>query len=52
MPPVTQTVRDQGFLPLYCDIPEGTTIAQYRAGRSARPRRLGRLRLRLRSARR
>ena len=39
----TQTVRDLGFLTLECDIPDGMTLAQYRASRSrraaARPRR-------------
>jgi hypothetical protein len=44
----TQTVRDQGFLPLEGDIPEGMTIAQYRARRGRRTRvRRPRLRRRL-----
>ena len=30
----TETVRSQGFLPLAGDIPEGLTIAQYRARRA------------------
>ena len=38
MPPTTETVRNQGFLPLESDIPPGLTIAQYRA-RRARPER-------------
>jgi hypothetical protein len=49
MTPITQTVRDQAFLPVECDIPEGMTLAQYRASRSARPnrrRRVPRLRRR------
>jgi hypothetical protein len=52
MSETTQTVRDQAFLPLFSDIPDGVTLAQYRAGRTrprARPRRR-RLRLRLRIA--
>jgi hypothetical protein len=49
MTPITQTVRDQAFLPLECDIPEGMTMAQYRASRTgprSRRRRLLRLRRR------
>jgi hypothetical protein len=49
MTPITQTVRDQAFLPLECDIPDGMTIAQYRAGRfraRGRRRRMPRLRRR------
>ena len=50
MTETTQTVRDQAFLPLSSDIPDGLTIREYRSERSrraARParRRLGRLRL-------
>jgi hypothetical protein len=47
MTATTQTVRDQAFLPLESDIPQGMTLAQYRAGRT-RPsrRRLPRLRRR------
>jgi hypothetical protein len=43
MTPITQTVRDQAFLPLECDIPEGMTLAQYRASRSRRPSRRRRM---------
>jgi hypothetical protein len=42
MTPTTHTVRDQGFLMLECDIPDGMTLAQYRASRlrrEGRPRR-------------
>ncbi len=39
MTPITQTVRDQAFLPLECDIPEGMTLDEYRASRSRRPNR-------------
>jgi hypothetical protein len=49
MSATTQTVRDQAFLPLECDIPHGMTIAQYRADRprrTARRRRVPRLRRR------
>jgi hypothetical protein len=45
MTPITQTIRDQAFLPLECDIPEGMTLNEYR--RSRRPSRRRRL-LRLR----
>jgi hypothetical protein len=46
--PTTQTIRDQGFLPLECDIPDGMTLSQYRALRARRPRaRRTRLRRRL-----
>jgi hypothetical protein len=38
MSATTDTVRDQGFLPLACDVPEGITLAEYRQ-RRARPRR-------------
>jgi hypothetical protein len=43
MTATTQTVRDQAFLPLECDIPEGMTLAQYRASRP-RPSRRRRVR--------
>ena len=54
MTPTTQTVREQAFLPLEGDIPEGMTIAHYRSGRDrreptgprARRRRMPRLRRR------
>ena len=36
MTPTTQTVREQGFLTLECDIPDGMTLAQYRANRARR----------------
>jgi hypothetical protein len=49
MTAVTQIVRDQAFLPIACDIPEGMTLAQYRASRARRPgRRLRAPRLRRR----
>jgi hypothetical protein len=47
MTETTQTVRDQGFQPLECDIPEGMTLGQYRASRPRRPSRRRRM-LRLR----
>jgi hypothetical protein len=34
----TQTVREQGFLPLEGDIPDGMTLAQYRTRRARRAR--------------
>jgi hypothetical protein len=44
----TQAVRDQGFLPLEGDVPDGMTLAQYRARRARRARaRRPRLRRRL-----
>jgi hypothetical protein len=48
MTTTTQTVRDQAFLPLECDIPDGMTLAQYRASkrRPSRRRRMRRLRRR------
>jgi hypothetical protein len=49
MTPITQTIRDQAFLPLECDIPQGMTLDEYRASRSRRPtrrRRMPRLRRR------
>jgi hypothetical protein len=36
MTAITQTVRDQAFLPVASDIPQGMTLPQYRASR-ARP---------------
>jgi hypothetical protein len=44
MTETTQTVRDQGFLPLECDIPDVMTLGQYRASRARRPGRRRRLR--------
>jgi hypothetical protein len=48
MTATTQTVREQGFLPLEGDIPQGVTLAQWRASRArpARRRRVPRLRRR------
>ncbi len=52
MTATTQTLRDQAFCPLECDIPQELTLAQYRAARarrvsvSVRRRRLPRLRRR------
>ena len=52
MTQVTQTLRDQAFSPLECDIPQELTLAQYRAGRArrgsegSRRRRMPRLRRR------
>jgi hypothetical protein len=43
MTATTQTVRDQAFLSVECDVPEGMTLAQYRA-RRPRPSRRRRLR--------
>jgi hypothetical protein len=50
MTDTTQTVRDQAFLPLFSDIPDGVTISQYRARRSRRQGRPRRRRLGLRIA--
>ena len=47
MTETTQTVREQAFLPLACDVPQGMTLAQYRA-RRPRPVRSRRRLLRLR----
>jgi len=44
MTATTQTVRDQAFLPLECDIPAGMTLAEYRARRAAPVRARGRRR--------
>jgi len=52
MTATTQTVRDQGFLPLQCDVPDGLTLREWsssrrrRADGSARRRRLVRARRR------
>jgi hypothetical protein len=43
MTPITQTVRDQAFLPLECDIPDGMTLGEYRASRPCRSSRLRRM---------
>jgi hypothetical protein len=51
MTATTQTVRDQGFLPLECDIPDGMTLGQYRARRLRPRRRLARRALSRRLAR-
>jgi hypothetical protein len=48
----TQTVRDLGFLTLECDVPDGMTLAQYRARRPRREQRPRRARLRRRSGKR
>ncbi|HLM10188.1 MAG TPA: hypothetical protein VK307_10780 [Thermoleophilaceae bacterium] len=32
----TQTVREQGFLTLQCDVPEGVTLREWQAGRRRR----------------
>ena len=45
MTETTQTVRDQAFLPLSSDIPDGLTIRQYRSERSRRTARAERRRL-------
>jgi hypothetical protein len=39
MTATTETVRDQAFRPLAGDIPEGMTLAQYRASRPRASRR-------------
>jgi hypothetical protein len=50
MTATTQTIRDQGFRAVEGDIPDGMTIAQYRARRptrhASRRRRIPRLRRR------
>jgi hypothetical protein len=43
MTSTTQTVRDQAFLPLVGDIPDGMTLGQYRASRARRPSRRRRM---------
>ena len=45
MTEITQTVRDQAFLPLSSDIPASLTIRQYRSERSQRGARPARRRL-------
>jgi hypothetical protein len=40
MTETTQAIRNQAFLPLTADIPDGLTLRQYRAER-ARPQRRG-----------
>jgi hypothetical protein len=52
MTATTQTVREMGFLTLECDIPDGMTLAQYRASRLRREGRPRRPRPRLRSGKR
>jgi hypothetical protein len=53
MTPTTQTIRDQGFNTLECEIPDGMTLAQYRASRARRAARQSRRRrLRVGSPRR
>lgn len=44
----TQAIRNQAFLPLSADIPEGVTLRQYRRERPRPPRRGWRGRARLR----
>ena len=44
----TQSIRNQAFLPLTADIPEGVTLRQYRAERPRSQRRGWRGRARLR----
>jgi hypothetical protein len=42
MTDTTQSIRNQAFLPLSADIPDGLTIRQYRAERARpQPRRRG-----------
>jgi len=33
MTPTTQTVRDQGFLPFRCDVPDGLTLREWSTSR-------------------
>jgi hypothetical protein len=47
MTETTQAVRNQAFLPLTGDIPEGVTLRQYRVERPQPQRRRRRARLRL-----
>ena len=46
MSQTTETVRNQGFMPLASDVPDGMTLTQYRGRRqrqaAGRGRRLGR----------
>ena len=37
MTDTTQAIRDQAFLPLVSDIPEGLTLAEYAAARRGKP---------------
>jgi hypothetical protein len=46
----TQSIRNQAFLPLTADIPEGVTLRQYRSERPRPQRRGWRERARRRSA--
>ena len=46
----TQSIRNQAFLPVTADIPEGVTLRQYRAERPRPQRRGWRGRARLRVA--
>jgi hypothetical protein len=46
MTEITQTVREQAFLPMTCDIPQGMTLAQYRSQRPPREARARRRRIR------
>jgi hypothetical protein len=48
MTKTTQSIRNQAFLPLTADIPEGVTLHQYRAERPRPQRRGWRERARLR----
>jgi hypothetical protein len=48
MTETTQAIRDQAFLPVLSDIPDGLTIRQYRTVRPRRTARTRRLRPRLR----
>jgi hypothetical protein len=45
MTATTETVREQGFLPLECDVPDGLTLREWRARRRRHPGRLRRRRL-------
>jgi hypothetical protein len=45
MTATTETVREQGFLPLECDVPNGLTLREWRARRRRHPGRLRRRRL-------
>jgi hypothetical protein len=42
MTETTQAIRDQAFLPMASDIPEGLTLRQYRASRPSRALRYAR----------
>jgi hypothetical protein len=46
MSATTDTLRDQAFLPLACDIPPGLSLAEYRERRPLRPPKPPRRRLR------